>query len=241
MINEQQEERLNALEQALKLGSRNHTTNPKELKELLSGLLSGLEAARGYQLTYKDFRKPGTFKAVNEEIPRLHKALEKLAKKRGTPDSALRSIRKAIASIKLYCPGALAELDAISDLQLTMPVDIERSAFERYIDIILTNPADTEKAALLASILTAFIENLKKPGRGGARKQARKYMEGLLELARQFSEALPNHKLSEDQNSLFYRYALYWMTDYMDEEITDPARHISAALLEYLPPEKNSL
>jgi hypothetical protein len=235
--NKQKEERLEALKQALKPNSYSLKIKDEKLKELLSGL----EAAQGYQLAYKGFHNPGTFEAVNEEIPRLHKALMKLASKKGTQKAAIKSITKAVRSIKRDCPGALAELDAISDLQLTMPVDIERSAFERHIEIVRNNPSDTVRADQLASITAAFMESLKKPGRGGARKQAREYMEGLLELARQFSEALPNHKLSEDQNSLFYRYALYWMTDYMDEEITDPERHIRAALAEYRQNEKISV
>lgn len=203
--------------------------------DTLSQLLYGARQARSYHLALEGFRPDGTFKAVREEIPRIHKALLKLASNKGTQQAAIKTLNAALQSAQRYCPGVFCELDAIGDLQLTMPVDIRRSVFERQVDRIVTANTDDrpELAASLSEVTAEYIENLKQPGRGGARRQAQQYTEGLHELARQFSAALPDLALSANQNSMFYRYALHWLNYYMDDPVSDPQRHIINALSTY--------
>ena len=216
---------------------------PRIDADTMHRLSEGLRVATSRQGAYREAHDRGTFKAVREEVPRIHRALVKLAVGRGTRQAAIRSLEDAIQSARTYCPGVFEELDAVDELQLSMPVCIYQSAFERHVDQVVN--ADPGKlpamAGELSKITAHFLDDMKTPGKGGARKQARRYIDGLHELAREFEDALPAHQLSADPNSLFYRYALHWLSECMAENVRDPERHIRNALAEYVPTVKTSL
>lgn len=199
----------------------------------LAQLAEGLRIATDCQRAYSNLCPRGTsLKGAREDVSRAHRALRKLAEGRGAQDAALRSLRAALESMKRFNPGVLPELDATADLQLQFPVDIDRSAFERCVGLVHSATSD-ERPALagrLAEVTGDFLANIREPGRGGARKQARQYWDGLRELARRFTEAMPDHTVSADPGSVFYRYATHWLTHEMGACVSDPERHIQHAL-----------
>jgi len=218
-----------------KLESLRTAMGHKITKEALSTQYDGLEFAKSRYLSLAELYSPGKFNDAKECIQRIDKALLKILSNKGKAEVAWKSIFCAIADCKRYAPGALKELDAFGLLNINIPKKLEPGAFR----IVSTFEALTERAnktsnvddlRLLRIATTGFLTNCKTPGRGEARREARKYIPGIQALAETFREALPDCALSDNENTLFPLYVKYWLEHFIGVNIVAPDRHIRHAL-----------
>lgn len=199
----------------------------------LSWLYLGLLDARSRHLALHDLHSPGSHKDARHSVQRLDRALTKLGNGKGTTAAAHRSLKAAVADLKRYAPGALTELDANGLILLPVPEligpDFKRiSVFEQLVERVLAGDADSLHH--LKGATRQFLDNTRSPGRGGARRDARRHRFGIERLAEYFSELFPDRKVSADPNSLFFLYAKFWINNFMGSTVKNPELHIQHAI-----------
>lgn len=186
-------------------------------RDALELLVFGLEDAARYHRQVSDIHAPGiTFKAMREAVASLQGALTKIANGKASP-MALSQVRKFLTTAP---PKQLQWVDVAA----SQPY----GSFAPRVAALVEHP-DAGAANELLEYLAAFRDAMATPGPGGARKQARRYLMGIQKLAQHFQEALPAHKVSANENSIFYRYAAHWLKHYAMLDAS-PERHISNAL-----------
>ena len=195
-------------------------------RAILNTLYDGLIGATSSNSALQGNYIKGTFKDAKEGISRLDKALQKLIDKRGQQEKALESINAAIRDLKRFTPEIFSELDAyLGNLRDDFPEDIEKSVFERVAERLEENDV-----TLLKETTNKALDNLKATGKGGAKKDARKYIAGLQDLMNTFESTLPDWAIYGQNNSLFMGYARYWLQHFTESNVTQPERHIMNAL-----------
>lgn len=198
----------------------------------LKTLYYGLSDASGVHESVGGIYDAGTtVREMRDALTSLVKALFKIEQGKGSLDVAQASIAKAVALIP---PEYLHALDTVTPALFDLPpLDEEKSNFE-VIALSLSDISEPERklrAQDLQGAVSVFLQDIKTPGKGGARRDARHYVAGIMKLADWFSEALPDHAISANENSVFYRYAAWWLEN-REGMKTDPKRHIKGAVLE---------
>lgn len=206
----------------LQAALENKVTDRAILNTLYDGLIG---AASRNSALYGCYIK-GSFKDAKEGISRLDKALQKLIDKRGQQEKALESINAAIRDLKRFTPEIFTELDAyLVSVHEEFPEDIEKSVFERVAERL-----EESDVTLLKETTKKALDNLKATGKGGAKKDARRYIAGLQDLMITFESTLPDWAIYGQNNSLFMGYARYWLQHFTESNVTQPERHIMNAL-----------
>lgn len=202
-------------------------SDPRTLKLLKSGL----DDATGYQDMCGPHYDPGiSHKEYRQLVNRLRKALKKIKSGRGCQEKALRSVAQTLNSLP---PEYLGAWDSY-DLELVkQPLAMQHphdSHFEQWARALPR--FDKADRSVLAGRLLGVMERIEfnEPGRGRARKDARKYIPGIQCLAKWFRDVLPNCAISESKDTLFYRYVGHWLKHYMNWEGDSPDRHVENAL-----------
>lgn len=206
--------------------------NLKDAKTI-QALAFGLEDASGYQGRLNAVHNHGvTLKDFRETVTRLHNALAKLG--RGTAGTAtnLTNVKHYLAMIPKDYRALLDTLDR--EFFFSEPWQPDRSRFEG-IALTLGAMSDDERkrqAERLRAITEALLNDIREPGKGSARMQARRYMLGIQCLANHYQEAMPGHPVTAKRDSLFYRYVLIWMESagYATDQKPTPERHIQNAI-----------
>lgn len=212
----------------------------------LNILYDGVQFAARRNMVLTGLYDPGSVKDAKEGAQRLQTALDKLLNRRGTVQAALRSLRAGVQSLKRHHPMALTELDAYGSLLLLdMPEAVDHetgeriSIFERVVqgmtDQTMMNDARTLKPAV-----DEFLNRYGSPGRGGARKDAKRWIPAIQTLAESFREALPDRVISPNENTLFPLYVAFF-ADPDSTKGPDMTRHIRNALEDLKHWEKVSL
>ena len=183
---------------------------------VLRDLVLGMEDATGYQEQTSGITDPGlSMKEMAQALRSMQGALRRIS--RGTiTQAALAQLRNAA---KMIPPEYLAVLEQYGGEIM----DIDRLLVE-----LEQSPSEATTHRLLSSV-EGFLEDLAKPGRGGARRQAMRYAMGIKKLAEWFTEALPKNAVSAAPSSVFYAYASIWLREYQGFD-GDPERHIGNAL-----------
>ncbi|RAS54416.1 hypothetical protein DET48_1513 [Vibrio diazotrophicus] len=194
-------------------------------------LYVGFFDAHNRNLAYSGYHNPGGTKEARQGVKQLDRALTKLIERKGTKEAAHNSLKAGVSLLKCYADGALKELDAYIDLNMSEKIDSDGnciSIFEQLIKRVLTG--DTEALQHLKGSTYQFLANLKNVGRGGARREARQNIPGIERLAEYFREACPDRQISADSKSLFYEYVIFWLNHIVELEIEEPDRHIKNAI-----------
>ncbi|MGP9533120.1 MULTISPECIES: hypothetical protein [unclassified Halomonas] len=192
-------------------------------------LTIGLADATGYHHAVGGIHDPGcTFKALREVLATLSTRLAMVAKGTGTQNA--QRIERALAKIP---DDTLRLMDTIDPVfYRSMTHKYKESSFRRAALTLTDNPDDVQKALAeqLKGIVLTFLGDMKTPGSGGAKRDARRYIKGIQKLAEWFREALPEHALSDREDTLFYRYVAFWLIECVEWKGTEPKRHIQNAL-----------
>jgi hypothetical protein len=198
--------------------------------KILEALECGLDDATAYHRQVGDIHNPGiTFKELSELLPPLINRLEMVAMGRGTPEQNFSRICQAVERLP---PKLRMYFDSIDPVFcFSEPMDPVISRFEQLAKSLSSMPEDecTKQAEILKGLVRIFQNDMNTPGKGGANKRAKLYVMGISMLARRFKEVLPQHAISDDENSLFYRYVYYWMSERMEID-SSPDRHIKNAI-----------
>ena len=204
-------------------------------------LLRGQFDANRRQKALGRINKPGlTLKQMREELEKLERALHKIAADRGTTEAAHKSIEAALKEIP---PKALEIFDSLDPQLEAMPYDPKETAFSKELKRLQNMSVPTKQATAqrLVTLVTACLEDMKTPGKGNARKQAKQYVAGVQCLMMHFREALPDRQLNENDDSAFSRYVALWIQQQTDDKLESPRRHIEAAKADLEHWEKISL
>lgn len=156
-----------------------------------------------------------------EELGGLHSALVKLRDKRGTSDAAINSIKRRLNAIPDH------RLIEVSPSLKTVPLPCGDD-----FKVIVTNIINGDESQLddACQAIKITLDNIKKPGKGGFRRQATNYATGIRRLADHFEEAQSKYKATSKTESAFCLYIAYWLNHEMKAAIEYPERHIRNAL-----------
>src|SRR5690554_4435225 len=160
----------------------------------IEALAFGLEDASGYQTRLNAVHNHGvTLKEFRETVTRLHNSLAKLGRGTAGTTANLKNVKQYLTMIPEDYRALLDTIDR--DFYFSVPWHPDRSRFEG-IALALGDMSDDERKAQaerLRAIAGAVLDDIREPGQGGARMQARRYMLGIQCLANHFQEAMPEH------------------------------------------------
>lgn len=205
---------------------------------ILVKLTCGLEDALHYQqqvgAIYVPAIKKGdgveyvTTKEINTDFTQLQTALNKLLSKSGDDSKAYRRLSEIFSHIPIELRHYLDSVYSVvngTELETYTP---HQSACERIAGYLSTmNEGIRDKPVkALRNAVESVLQNISTPGKGGARKEAKRYIAGIACLARHFSEALPSRSISSEQYSIFHNYVVFWLQNYVLVDINSAERHI---------------
>lgn len=215
-----------------RLSENLNITDPSTAK----ALEFGIQDARGYQSTLQTIYDHGvTLKDFRETVTRLHNALAKLGRGTAGTATSLTNVKHYLAMIPKDYRALLDTIDR--EFFFSEPWHPDRSRFEG-IALTLGAMAEDERkrqAERLRALTESLLNDIREPGKGSARMQARRCILGIQCLMNHFHDALPDHPVTAKRGSVFYRYVVIWMeyagyaTDAKNEKPT-PERHIQNAI-----------
>lgn len=201
--------------------------------QTIQALLHGIEDAGRYQRSLKGIYDHGaSHKEFREAVTRLHNALAKLARGTAGKDTNLTNAKHYLSMIPKDYRTLFDQQDR--DFYFSEPWPPGSTRFEAAIDGLRAMPSTEQQARAerLRGIVESLIDDLATPGKGGARKEAKRCIMGIQCLMRHFSEALPDNPITPKTDSLFYRYVVVWMefANYAVDQKPTPERHIQNAI-----------
>jgi hypothetical protein len=199
----------------------------------IEALAFGIEDAKGYQAKLNSVHNHGvTLKEFRETLNRLHNSLAKLARGTAGTNANVKNVKYYLMMIPEDWRALLDTIDR--DFYFSEPWHPDRSRFEGIALALGDMSGDHRKAQAerLRAIAGTVLDDIREPGQGGAKMQARRYMLGIQCLANHFQEAMPGHPVTAKRDSLFYRYVLIWMesAEYAVDQKPTPERHIQNAI-----------
>ncbi|MCA1775204.1 MAG: hypothetical protein LC676_06235 [Loktanella sp.] len=200
----------------------------------LQALAWGIEDARQYHYLDSIYAPRGTFKELKIELDQLAKCLFKMASSKGNPAQPIKRLQTI-----LWGPSTISkdQWRWLDHFYLS-----ENSRDEFYMHAFEVNPGQsrfekmaaqlpgydmqdrTRLAGRMLSAVDAMRTELRGPGHGGAKRQARRKIPKIHILARHFEEATSKRPTSSPSGP-FWRYVRY------ATGIDDPRRHIENALI----------
>jgi len=204
-------------------------TDPRTMQ----ALIAGLDDARIYQSSLQGMHDHGSsHKEFKEAATRLHNALAKLARGTAGTDTNLTNAKTYASIIPKNYRTLLDQQDR--DFYFSEPWPPGSTRFEAAIDGLRAMPSTKQQARAerLRGIVESLIDDLAAPGKGGARKEAKRCILGIQCLMQHFREALPDNPITSKTDSLFYRYVVIWMefAGYGTDQKPTPERHIQNAI-----------
>ena len=204
----------------------------EELKAALPGLEReqyrdlefGLSDALSYQEQIGEIYDPGKqIKEIKAELVRLRNNLIN-AQESSNPKLWQARLMNVIDQL----PASVLKTLDIYDTKLKQarPTPLD-SGFK----ILAMRLPDVDAFNVLMGALDALQADIITPGKGNARKQAKRHIPAIHCLAKWFKDALPGHAISADEKSLFYRYVEVYFNRYVDS--VTPTRHIKNAIDDY--------
>lgn len=196
----------------------------------LQMLIWGMEDAASYHNQAHGIYDPTiTIREYEQALISLQKALLKLKHGKGTLGAIERTVIRALSEIPdVY----LHSLDTHSPYLMNLePQSLDMSNFEFLLRELIKNETSLPSGTLNALLFSVndALGNIRRPGKGRARRDASKYVAGILCLIEWFKEALGDHPISSKPDSIFSRYVCFWLTYYMNDEKGDVSRHIKLA------------
>ena len=216
-------------------GGKGRSLTEQELHDLMCGVLD----ARQYR--YLDaIYAPGmptkelTFKALSRDLDQLKNCLMKMAIGEGNADQPLRRLAAILADTNTRKKDQWDWLDHFYRIEHDRDEFYERafevnrgqSRFEKMADSLSGYDLDTRMilAGRMMSAVDAMRTELRKPGHGGAKRDARRHIPKIQLLAKHFIEATGQAPSATD-DSLFSEYVKFALR--MDQS---PRKHIENAL-----------
>ncbi|MBE0471441.1 MAG: hypothetical protein IBX55_18270 [Methyloprofundus sp.] len=170
-----------------------------------------------------DLYDPGlTVKEIREELERVKKNLINAQQAKNAQLWQARLI-KALD----YLPRSVLLILDTYDREIFSEKPLGGSGFK---ELAMRLPNE-QVFNVLFSALEALQAEIITPGKGNARKQAKRFIPAIHCLARWFKDVLPNSAISADEKSAFYRYVALYLEKHIGA--TDPGRHIKNAIQDY--------
>jgi hypothetical protein len=206
-------------------------------------LLSGAWDAFGVHSKGKDFFKNSLTKRVLEDhLKSAFSAIKKINSGKGNRGDNLRKLNLALHNLGYANRSPLDTIFFEANdkdetlMRVVLPLE-KASAFEMFIEEFLERPElldvriNQEICIKMQRTIEQYLTNhIAHPGKGH-RETTRAYFLGIELLARYFTEAYPENKLSyaktkDNRESKFYRYVNFWQKHILQEKETDLRRHI---------------
>ena len=207
--------------------------NLKELGSLenrvLDELLAGLSAAEAYQNNYGYMYNWGySLKEIRETLQSALIAVRRLAKCSDLDAvGALNRLRLLLNKVPKDLQHHLYLIPNISPKPILYWGDWLYQSLEALRE---SSEVRARVCDQISMMLNYTISQLIEPGKGGSRREARKYISGFRELIWYFQCALPDSPVTGSRDSYFFRYAEFWLRNYTEWNGSTPERHIRNAI-----------
>lgn len=209
---------------------------------VIDKLMVGISDANNCQHDLSTLYKPRlNIKQMREEMEKLQRALKKVTAGKGKLEAANNSIAAALKEIPEKWLQYLDTLDPALEAVTFDPAKTTNSGFYwQALSLWSMTELERQKAAeRLLAVVSEFLDDMRTPGKGNARKQVQRYIPGIQCLMSHFQAALPDRKVSSKSSSTFYKYAHEWLDQF--ESISSPDPYIEAAIADLAHWKKISL
>ena len=202
----------------------------QELHDLMCGALD----ARQYRYLDAIYSPNGAFKDLSLELDQLAKCLFKMATGKGNPDQPVKRLAAILTGKNTISKDQWDWLDHFYLVEhgrdefymRAFEVNRGQSRFEKMADSLSGYEPDTRRqlAGRMMGAVDGMRTELRKPGHGGAKRDARRYIPQIQLLAKHFTEATGRAASAKDE-SLFSEYVKFAL-----ETEKSPRKHIENAL-----------